>query len=83
MEIALLIGEYVGVVTIFLAFWALQKGYVAPKAPKYLLANIVGGALLLVVAAFLSRWGWVALNGLWICVAFQSLLEVKTHVAEH
>jgi hypothetical protein len=65
--------QVVGAVLILVAFVLAQLGRLAPSALPYLWLNLVGSAILAVLAALGSNWGFLLLEGVWAIVSAWSL----------
>lgn len=63
-----------GALLVLVAFVALQLGRVRSDAVAYLWLNLLGSALLAVLAAHDRQWGFLLLEGSWAAVAAGSLL---------
>ena len=64
-----------GAVAILAAFIALQAGAVGATSWSYLLLNIVGAAVLAVVAAVGRDWGFLLLEVVWTGVSGWSVIR--------
>jgi hypothetical protein len=67
--------QIVGAVMILVAYWAAQTGRWSPDALPYLWLNLVGSAILAVLAATSENWGFLLLEGVWAIVTAWSLLK--------
>ncbi len=67
--------QLVGALLILAAFVAAQRG-LSPHAVSYLALNVVGSAILTVVAAEGRDWGFLLLEVVWTAVSAWSLVEV-------
>jgi hypothetical protein len=63
-------------VLILAAFIAAQRGLMSPRSLVYLWLNLVGSAILAVLAALDSNWGFLLLEGVWALASAWSLLEL-------
>ncbi len=73
MEAAL---QLAGAVMILVAFIAAQRGAFSPQNVTYLVLNLVGSAILAVLALLDEDWGFLLLEGVWAIVSAFSLLQV-------
>ncbi|MDP8956737.1 MAG: hypothetical protein M3N24_07250 [Actinomycetota bacterium] len=64
-----------GAVAILAAFIALQLGVVEATSWSYLVLNLVGAAVLAVVAAADRDWGFLLLETVWTAVSGWSLIR--------
>ncbi|HEX2089895.1 MAG TPA: hypothetical protein VHI54_08230 [Actinomycetota bacterium] len=64
-----------GAVAILAAFIALQVGAVEATSWSYLLLNVLGAAVLAVVAAVDRDWGFLLLETVWTAVSAWSLIR--------
>jgi hypothetical protein len=65
--------QVVGALLILAAFVLAQLGRLHPSAVSYLWLNLVGSAILAVLAALGSNWGFLLLEGVWALVSAWSL----------
>jgi hypothetical protein len=63
----------VGAVLILAAFILSQTDRLDPSSYAYLLLNLIGAAILTVLAYQDQRWGFVLLEGVWSLVALGGL----------
>jgi len=68
--------QVVGALLILAAFAAAQFGWLDVHSRLYLVLNLVGGAVLAVLAVHEEQWGFLLLEGVWALVSGWSLLQV-------
>jgi hypothetical protein len=61
--------QVVGALLILAAFTAVQMERMRPDSRLYLALNLVGSAILAVLAVIASQWGFVLLEGVWAIVS--------------
>jgi membrane-bound ClpP family serine protease len=61
--------QVVGALLILVAFTAVQLQRMRPDSRLYLALNLVGSAVLAVLAFLGSQWGFVLLEGVWAIVS--------------
>ena len=61
--------QVLGSLLILAAFAAAQRGTLAPSSRTYLVLNLVGSAILAVLAAREHPWGFLLLEGVWAIVS--------------
>jgi hypothetical protein len=66
--------QVVGALLILVAFVLAQMGRMPTTAVSYLWLNLVGSAILAVLAAVSSNWGFLLLEGAWALVSAWSLV---------
>ena len=66
-----------GALLILAAFAAAQFGRLDQHSRTYLVLNLVGSAILGVLAYVDSQWGFLLLEGVWAAVSLWSLVEVS------
>ena len=65
----------IGAVLVLAAFAALQFNRTTASSPPYLAANLVGSALLALVAVLAGLWAYVVLNTVWALVSLRTLIK--------
>lgn len=68
--------QIVGAVLILIGFIAAQRGLMSPQSGVYLTLNLIGSAILAVLAALDSDWGFLLLEGVWALVSAWALVEL-------
>jgi hypothetical protein len=66
--------QIVGALLILAAFAAVQFERMRPDSRLYLALNLLGSAILGVLAVAASQWGFVLLEGVWAIVSAWSLV---------
>jgi hypothetical protein len=66
--------QIVGALLILAAFTAVQLERMRPDSRLYLALNLVGSAILAVLAVAAEQWGFVLLEGVWAIVSGWGLL---------
>jgi hypothetical protein len=66
--------QIVGALLILAAFVAVQLDRMQPHSRTYLTLNLVGSAILAVLAVVASQWGFVLLEAVWTAVSAWGLL---------
>ena len=69
--------QVAGALLILAAFAAAQFGRLDQHSRTYLVLNLVGSAILGVLAYVDSQWGFLLLEGVWAAVSLWSLVEVS------
>jgi hypothetical protein len=67
--------QIVGALLILAAFTAVQLERMRPDSRLYLALNLVGSAILAVLAVTAAQWGFVLLEGVWAVVSAWGLLS--------
>ena len=66
--------QIVGALLILVAFGAVQFNRMSPDSRLYLGLNLVGSAILAVLALAASQWGFVLLESVWAIVSAWGLV---------
>ena len=69
------IVQILGSVLILVAFTAAQRGALSQSSPTYLVLNLVGSAVLTVIAASERQFGFLLLEGCWALVSARGLAQ--------
>jgi hypothetical protein len=70
------IVQILGALLILLAYGAAQFGFLDQHSRVYLVLNLVGSAVLAVLAWHEEQWGFLLLEGAWALVSLWGLLQV-------
>jgi hypothetical protein len=68
--------QIVGALLILLAYGAAQFGVLDQHSRVYLVLNLVGSAVLAVLAWHEEQWGFLLLEGVWAFVSLWGLIRV-------
>lgn len=68
-------AQFFGAILILVAFALAQTGRLDPNSYAYILLNVVGAAILAVLAFTIQRWGFVLLEGAWTIVSVAALIS--------
>lgn len=68
--------QVLGSLFILSAFAAQQRGLLGPASRLYLALNLVGSAILAVLALLDRQWGFLLLEAVWAIVSATSLVQV-------
>jgi hypothetical protein len=68
------IVQILGAILILAGFLLSQRNVLDARSYPYLLLNLVGAAILTVLAYGQGRWGFVLLEGAWTLVALAGLV---------
>jgi hypothetical protein len=80
------IPQIIGAILVLVAFAANQRDWTSPHSRVYLVLNLVGAAILTVVAIEDRDWGFFLLESVWTVVSAWGLAEVlrgRTASAAH
>ena len=69
-------AQIAGAVLILLAYAAAQSGHLNHRSRLYLALNLVGSAVLAVLAWHEEQWGFLLLEGVWALVSAWGLVQV-------
>ena len=67
--------QVAGALAILAGFTAAQFGLLTPRSYAYLVLNLVGAAVLSVLAYLEEQWGFLLLEGVWTLVSAWGLAE--------
>ena len=67
--------QLAGAILILVGFIAAQRGAWSPQAVPYLLVNVIGAAVLAVVALIGRDWGFLLLEAVWTIVSIHGLVQ--------
>jgi hypothetical protein len=70
--------QLAGAVLILVAFAGMQAGRISSTGVPYLVANMLGAALLAIDALNGEEWGFVLLEVVWFAVSVWGLVRVLT-----
>lgn len=74
--------QIVGALLILTAYAAAQFGAMDQSSRVYLVLNLVGSAVLAVLAWVETQWGFLLLEGVWALVSAWSLLKSRAAAAD-
>jgi hypothetical protein len=74
--------QVVGALLILVAFAGVQLGRLKPETRLYLILNLIGSAILAVLAVIASQWGFVLLEGVWAIVSAWGLAKAARQPVE-
>jgi len=66
--------QVIGALMILVAYWATQTGRWETDNRTYLWLNLVGSAILAVLAGVSHNWGFLLLESVWAVVTAHSLI---------
>jgi hypothetical protein len=69
--------QVVGALLILFAYAGAQSGVLDQRSRSYLVLNLVGSAVLAVLAWHEDQWGFLLLEGVWALVSLWGLIQVQ------
>jgi hypothetical protein len=69
--------QVLGALLILVAYAAAQFGALNQRSRAYLVLNLVGSAVLAVLAWYEDQWGFLLLEGVWALVSLLGLIQVQ------
>jgi hypothetical protein len=75
--------QVIGALLILVAFAGAQFGRMSTQSRAYLVLNLVGSAVLAVLAVYEQQWGFVLLETVWGIVSAWSLVQSLRGRARH
>ena len=75
MESILQAVQVVGALLVLAAFVAAQLRLLHQESLTYLLLNVVGAAILSVLALHEQQWGFLLLEGVWTLVSLRGVMQ--------
>lgn len=67
--------QIAGALCVLIGFTCAQFGIMQPRAYSYLVLNLVGSAVLAVLALLGYQWGFLLLEGVWALVSLWGLIQ--------
>jgi hypothetical protein len=68
--------QVIGALMILAGYAGLQLGRISAISRKYLVLNLVGSAVLAVLALYEEQWGFLLLETVWAIVSAWGLMQV-------
>ena len=69
--------QVIGALLILCAYAGAQSGVLDQRSRSYLVLNLVGSAVLAVLAWRGDQWGFLLLEGVWALVSLWGLIQVQ------
>jgi hypothetical protein len=73
--------QIAGALLILAAYAAVQRGWLGPDRFSYQALNLVGAALLAVIAALEEQWGFLLLETVWVLITLPPLVRLARTAA--